>query len=125
MQETLVQFLGQEDILKKGKPTQPTGLENSMNCMVHETQLSDFHISRYRHTIVISYSVLWASQMAQWLKNSSAEAGDMDLIPRSGRSPGQGNVNLLQSSCLGSPRNRGTWWATVHGITKEVTCLSD
>ena len=48
MQETLVQFLGQEDILKKGKPTQPTGLENSMNCMVHgvtksQTQLSDFH----------------------------------------------------------------------------------
>ena len=44
------------------------------------------------------------------------EAG---LIPGSARSSGVGNGNLLQYSCLGNPRDRGAWWATVQGITKE------
>ena len=44
--------------------------------------------------------------------------GDMVLIPRSGRSPGEGNGNPLQYSCLNS-MDRGAWWATVHGVTKE------
>ena len=44
---------------------------------------------------------------------------DMDLIPGSGRSPGKGNDNPLQYSCLGNPRDRGAWWATVHGVAKE------
>ena len=47
----------------------------------------------------------------------------MHLIPGSGRSPGEGNGNLLQYSCLGNPMDRGTWWATVHGIAKSQTRL--
>ena len=43
----------------------------------------------------------------------------MGLIPRLGRSPGEGNGNSLQYSCLGHPVDRGAWWATVHGVTKE------
>ena len=45
---------------------------------------------------------------------------DKGSIPGSGRSPGEGNGNSLQYSCLGNPMDRGAWWATVHGITKRV-----
>jgi len=49
----------------------------------------------------------------------------MDLIPGSGRSPGKGNDNLLQHSCLKNPTDRGALWATVHGVAKTQTGLSD
>ena len=52
-------------------------------------------------------------------KVSAYNAGDPGLIPGSGRSPGKGNGNPLQYSCLGSLMDRGAWWATVHGVTKE------
>ena len=48
-----------------------------------------------------------------------ANAGDMDLIPGLGRSPGEGNGNPLQYSCLENPMDRGAWWAIVHGVAKE------
>ena len=60
--------------------------------------------------------------MALVVENPSANAGDIrdtGLIPGSGRSPGEGNGNPLQCSCLGNPTGRGAWWATVHGVTKE------
>ena len=53
------------------------------------------------------------------VKNPPADAGDEGSIPGSGRSPGVGNGTLLQYSCLGNPTDRGAWWATVHGVTKE------
>ena len=46
-------------------------------------------------------------------------------IPVSGRSPGEGNGNPLQYSCLENPRERGAWYATVHGVEKSRTRLSD
>ena len=49
-----------------------------------------------------------------------ANAGDSDLIPRLGRSLGEGNGTPLQYSCLGSAMDRETWRATVHGVTKEL-----
>ena len=54
------------------------------------------------------------------IKNLSASAGDVGLIPESGRSLGEGNGNPLQYSCLGNPTDRGAWWATVHGVAKEL-----
>ena len=54
------------------------------------------------------------------VKNPPAKAGDTSLIPGWGRSPGEGNGNPLQYSCLGSPMDRGAWWAIVHGVTKEL-----
>ena len=54
------------------------------------------------------------------VKNPPADAGDSGLIPGSRRSPGEGNGNPLQFSCLGNPMDRGTWQVTVHGVTKEL-----
>ena len=59
------------------------------------------------------------------LKNLPASVEDLGLIPGSGRSPGEGNGNPLQCSCLGNSMDRGAWWATVHGIAKNQTQLSD
>ena len=52
-------------------------------------------------------------------KESAHSAGDADSITGLGRTPGKGNGNSLQYSCLGNPMDRGAWQATVHGITKE------
>ena len=63
------------------------------------------------------------------VKNPPANAGDgrdIGSVPGLGRSPGGGgHGNLLQCSCLKSPMDRGTWWATVHGVTKSRTQLSN
>ena len=53
------------------------------------------------------------------LPASSEDARDAGFIPGLGRSLEVGNGNPLQYSCLGYPMDRGTWWATVHGVTKE------
>ena len=45
---------------------------------------------------------------------------EMGSIPGLERSPGEGNGNLHQYSCLGNPMGRGAWWATVHGVAKEL-----
>ena len=59
------------------------------------------------------------------VKNPPASAGDMSLIPGSGRSLGEGDGNPLQYSCLENPMDREAWWATVCGITKSQTYLID
>ena len=60
-----------------------------------------------------------------WLKESDCNAGDLDLISGSGRSPGEGNGNPLQYSCLEKPMHGGAWRATVHGVAKSQTQLRD
>ena len=54
-------------------------------------------------------------------KKSACNVGNPGLIPGLGRSPGEGNGNPLQYSCLEDPMDRGAWWATVHGVTKSWT----
>ena len=53
------------------------------------------------------------------VKNLPANEGDSGSISGLRRSPGEENGNPLQYSCLGNPMDRGTWWATVHGVSKE------
>ena len=53
------------------------------------------------------------------VKNPPANARDMSSIPESGGSPGGGNGNPLQYSCLENPMDRGARWATVHGIAES------
>ena len=59
------------------------------------------------------------------VKNPPANVGAASFTLGSGRSPGGGNSNPLQYSCLGNPVERGTWWATVHGVRRSRTQLSD
>ena len=59
------------------------------------------------------------------VKASACNAGDLGSIPGSGSSPGGGNGNPLQYSCLENRMDRGAWWATVHGVAKSWTRLSD
>ena len=54
------------------------------------------------------------------VKNLPVNVGDADSIPVSGRSPGRGNGNPLQYFCLGNPRDRGAWWAIIHGVAEEL-----
>ena len=58
-------------------------------------------------------------------KESAGSVGELSSIPGLGRSPRQGNGNPLQYCCLEKSMDRGAWWATVHGVTKSQTRLSD
>ena len=58
-------------------------------------------------------------------KVSAYSAGDPGSIPGWGRSPGEGNGNPLQYCCLENPKDGGAWWATVHGVAKTRTRVSN
>ena len=58
-------------------------------------------------------------------KGSACSVGDPGSITESGRSPGEGNGNPLQCSCLENSMDRGAWWAIVHGVAKSWTQSSD
>ena len=69
---------------------------------------------------------IWGSQVVLVVKNLPANAGDIreaGSIPALGRSPGGGQGNPLQYSCLENPMDREAWWATVHGFAKNQTRL--
>ena len=65
-----------------------------------------------------------AGSVGEGLPANAGDAAGAGSIPGSGRSPGEGNENPLQSSSLENPKDRGAWWATVHGVTKSWTLLS-
>ena len=61
-----------------------------------------------------------AQQVKEYTHNAQ-DPGDAGLIPGLGRSPGGGNGNPFQYSCLENSMDRGTWWATVHGVAQSQT----
>ena len=63
--------------------------------------------------------------MVKKKKKSTCNAGDTGLMPGLGRSPGGGNGNPFQYSCLENSMDRGAWKAVVHGVAKSQTQLSD
>ena len=90
--------------------------------------------SKLFHILLFQTSLfLWLATSFQILdfpggsdgKASTCNAGGPGLIPRSGRSPGEGTSNPLQYSCLENAMGRGAWRATVHGLEKSLTQLSD
>ena len=91
------------------------------------------HVYIYTHTHICIYiythTHTWASlrgfPRGSDGKESAYNAGSTVLILGLNRSPGDGNGNSLQYSCLENPMNRGACWATVHGVTKSWTRLSD
>ena len=70
-------------------------------------------------------SLVDSSEVDTWIwavsvgKESACSAGDLGSIPRLGRSPGEGNGNPLQYSCLENFMDTGAWWAAVHGVAKS------
>ena len=85
-----------------------------------ETHLTYTYIQIHTHT--------QASQMVLVVQNLPADAGDIrdtGSVPGLGRSPGEGNDNPLQYSCLENSMDRGVWRAIVHGVAKSWTHLSD
>ena len=84
--------------------------------------------------LYLSYIYIYSSTGANRLPDGSevktlpanaGDARDMGLTPGSGRSPERENGNRLQYSCLKNSMDRGAWWATVHGVTRSQTQLSD
>ena len=55
----------------------------------------------------------------------AGDSGNINSIPGLGRSPGEGNGNPLQYSCLENPMDKGAWWVIVHGVKKSQTQLSN
>ena len=74
-----------------------------------------------------TYGYVWASLVAHSKESacSEGESRDVGLIPGLGRSPGDGNGNPLEYSCLENPTDRGAWRATVRGVVKSGTQFSD
>ena len=70
-------------------------------------------------------SIDGTSLVAQMVKASAYNAGDLGLIPGLGRSPEEGNSSPLKYCCLENPMDRGAWQAAVHGVTKGRTRLSN
>ena len=68
---------------------------------------------------------LWGFFVGSVVKNLPAYVGDMGSIPGWGRSPGEGNGNPLQYSCLENPMGRGVWWAAVPEVAKDRIWLCD
>ena len=107
------------------------------HCVVMEVKLDlqwwSFHnIYKYWMSVYIRNKCNVVCQFSQLIinggfpgssigKESACSAKDPGSIPGSGRSPGEGNSNPLQDSCLENPMNRGAWWATVHGVTRVRT----
>ena len=98
--------LGQSPGVGNVYPLQYSGLENSMDCIVHEvikswTRLNDFPFHQYSCLKSVWYHIGFSGGSV--VKNLPANAGDEGSIPESGRFPGEGNCNPLQYSCLGGP----------------------
>ena len=82
-------------------------------------QICIYRVSRFiSHYVAYLLSISPVAQLAKNLPANAGDTRDPGSIPESGRSPGEGNGNLLQYSCLENSIHRGAWQATVHGVTE-------
>ena len=94
-------------------------LNNSnKKCRIIDTQNWNRVYFCHHYPQEITY-LLQGGSTVKNLPAKAGNAGDMGLIPRLRRSPGEGNGNPLQYYCLGNPMDRGAWRARVHGVAKE------
>ena len=95
--------------------------------MFYSEHCSEVCVSQWAN-FIFQWPVYGISQVVLVVKNLPASAGDArdtGSIPESGRPPGVGNGNQLQCCCLGNSMDRGAWWATVQGVAKSQTRLSN
>ena len=134
--ETWVWFpgLGRSPGEGNGNPLQYSCLENPMDrgtwwATVHGVVKSQTWLSNWActhtHTFNNPSQRLWASLLTQMGKECACNAGDPGSVPAFGRSPGEGNGNPPEYSCLENSMDRGTWQYTVHRVRKSWTWLSD
>ena len=109
----------------------------SLQCTLPSTVQRHWKVCRQATlNFVVNWMMEWAWKIMEFQrqkdfpgdsdgKESTFCEGDSGSIPRSGRSPGDGNGNSLQYSCLGNSMDKGAWRVTVHWVTKSQTWLSD
>ena len=125
MQETGIRSLGQEDALQKEMATHSSVLAWEIPRTKEPGGLQSIQSQRIGQDRS-DLAAAGDSQVALAVKNLPANAGDkrgMNLIPGSGRSPGGRHGNPFPYSCLENAKDKGAWWATVHGVTKCHTRL--
>ena len=121
--------------LRERKKEKPRFIAFVNSCGINTPNIASFKILSKNFTNC-SGELIWGGSSTDWqqkqeepfsggLKNPPASAGDLGLIPGSGRSPGEGHGNPLQHSCLGNPMDRGAWWAKVHGVAQSQIRLSN
>ena len=98
---------------------------NDCNYPIYCSNIShnDFWLSLTNIILSLVYDLIYKGGSfpgGSVLKNPPANAGDAGLISESGRAAGVGHGDPLQYSCLGNPMDREAWWATVHGVAKEL-----
>ena len=126
--ETWVPSLSWEDSLEKEMSTHSTILAWRIPWTEEPGGLQSMGLQRVGHDWVTSHTHTMVTEGfpgGSVVKNPPANAGDVGSIPVLGRSPGDGNDNPFQDSCLGNPMDRGAWQDTVHWVTKSSTQLSD
>ena len=96
----------------------------TITSIIRMSDFSDVAVSVYK--IYYTSYIIGTSPVAQRVKNlpTTQETQDVGSIPGSGKSPGGGNGNPFQYSCLKSAQDRGSWWATVHGVAKSQKQMS-
>ena len=84
---------------------------------------SSFIFSGLMFRSLIHFEFIFVFPDGSEVTMSACNVGDLGSIPGSGRSPGEGNGNPLQCSCLENPRDRGAWWAAAYGVAQSRTRL--
>ena len=100
--------------------------ENLLHCLL----TSSMAIKRFKDLLInhpenIYALFSWGFPGGSEVKASACNAGDLGSIPGLGKSPGEGNGNPLQYSCLENPMDGGAWWTTVHRLVESWTRLSN
>ena len=102
--------------------------QHSSKCGPGAMWVHQHHQNAHENTSANLVSLSWVlERLPKWLSSKETAClyrSYVSSIPGSRKSPGGGNGNPLQCSCLGNPTDEGTWWATVHGVSKSWTQLS-
>ena len=96
-------------------------IRNTFSVGIHCTYTLIIHIpNSWKKTFTQKFYIFPGGSVVKNLHANAGDIEDMGSIPGFERSPGEGNGNPLQYSCLGNPMDRGIWWAIVHGVAEEL-----
>ena len=122
MHETWVQFLGWEDHLEKERLLTPVFWPGEFHRLYSPWGRKESDKTEQLSLLLLPWCLMGFPGGSDG-KESTCNEGDLGSIPGSVRSPGEGNGNPLQCSCLENPRDGGAWWAAVYGVVQSGTRL--